>query len=327
MSKVTVWLKDEINCVILGLSPEQHENLYDKFGYKTKNYFFNPRYKLGVWDGKLRFYNKSGSTYIYLLNKIIPQLMKWKCDIELKDDRKSIIVTPELVNENMFAHIKNEHGDPYKLRWYQVEALNAVLTHNGGIMKAGTGAGKTIIGAALSKTYENLGLKTITIVPSKSLVTQSSLDYKMWGLDCGQYCGDIKELGHTHMVTTWQSLQNVPTILKDYDVVNVDECLSENTMISIPGGAIKIKDMKKGDKIYSVNPDMSVREDEVVKVHINLKQSNSHKMFRLEGENGEILEVTGNHKVLTKDGMVQVYDLSEGDEILDNFINSNVIPT
>lgn len=224
MRRVTVWLKDEINCLIMGLEDEHADILVKQFAFKAKNYFFNPKYKLGVWDGNINFFHKTGQTSIYLLADIIPRLRKWKYDIELKDDRKAVPVQPALVDENIFADKFNEHGEPYKLRWYQVESVNAVVQNGGGIMIAGTGAGKTLISATITKLYGDLGLRVITIVPSTNLVQQSADDFKRWGIDCGQYCGDIKELDKIHMVTTWQSLQNVPQLLKKFDVVIVDEC-------------------------------------------------------------------------------------------------------
>jgi len=231
MTELTIIIKDEINCNLIGISSEHNDILYNQFGLKINNWFFNPKVKLGVWDGKIRLYSSTGKTYVYLLEQIVPRLLKWKYDVRLQDNRKSDMLDMDPISADIFSHVKNEHGDPYILRPYQVEAVNAVLHSNGGIIIAGTGAGKTLIGASIAKSYEEHDLKTITIVPSKTLVFQSAEDYKMWGLDCGQYCGDIKELGHQHMVTTWQSLQNVPTILKDYDVVNVDECHGAKAMV------------------------------------------------------------------------------------------------
>ena len=68
-----------------------------------------------------------------------------------------------------------------------------------------TGAGKTIMTAALSWHIEPYG-RSIVIVPNKSLVTQTEKDYKNLGLDVGVYFGDRKELGKTHTICTWQSL-------------------------------------------------------------------------------------------------------------------------
>jgi superfamily II DNA or RNA helicase len=44
------------------------------------------------------------------------------------------------------------------------------------------------------------------IVPNKSLVVQTEEDYINLGLDVGVYFGDRKELGRTHTICTWQSL-------------------------------------------------------------------------------------------------------------------------
>jgi superfamily II DNA or RNA helicase len=68
-----------------------------------------------------------------------------------------------------------------------------------------TGAGKTIMTAALSASVQHLG-RSIVIVPNKSLVTQTEADYKTMGLDVGVYFGDRKEFGRTHTICTWQSL-------------------------------------------------------------------------------------------------------------------------
>lgn len=142
MNTATIWLKDEINCVVMGLSEEHNEYFHNKFAYHAKNYFFNPKYKLGIWDGKIRFYSRTGVTYLYLVKTILKKLRRWGYEIKLKDDRKAVYVEPPIVDEKIFADILNEHGDPYLLRWYQVAALNSVIPNGGGIMIAGTGAGK-----------------------------------------------------------------------------------------------------------------------------------------------------------------------------------------
>jgi superfamily II DNA or RNA helicase len=63
----------------------------------------------------------------------------------------------------------------------------------------------TIITAALSRTVEPYG-RSLVIVPNKDLVRQTEADYINLGLDVGVYYGDRKELGRTHTICTWQSL-------------------------------------------------------------------------------------------------------------------------
>ena len=90
-------------------------------------------------------------------------------------------------------------------RDYQVEIINNFLQNPQSIQEIATGAGKTIMTAALSKSIEQYG-RSIVIVPNKSLVTQTEADYKNLGLDVGVYFGDRKEFGRTHTICTWQSL-------------------------------------------------------------------------------------------------------------------------
>jgi superfamily II DNA or RNA helicase len=55
----------------------------------------------------------------------------------------------------------------------------------------------------------------LVIVPNKSLVVQTEEDYINLGLDVGVYFGDRKELGKTHTICTWQSLNVLDK--KSYD--------------------------------------------------------------------------------------------------------------
>ena len=116
----------------------------------------------------------------------------------------------ERVTEDTFAHLNwgkghPMEGQPIKLRDYQVEIVNNFLENPQSIQEIATGAGKTIMTAALSQRCEAHG-RTIVIVPNKSLVTQTEKDYRGLGLDVGVYFGDRKELGKTHTICTWQSL-------------------------------------------------------------------------------------------------------------------------
>ena len=117
------------------------------------------------------------------------------------------------IDTDSFSHITwpkghPAEGKPIELRDYQVEILNNFLANPQSIQEVATGAGKTIMTAALSHSVEKYG-RTIVIVPNKSLVTQTEVDYRNLGLDVGVYFGDRKEAGHTHTICTWQSLNSL----------------------------------------------------------------------------------------------------------------------
>ena len=225
MSKVCkIILVDEVNCACVGLSRDHYAYFYEKYGIHTENYFFSPKYQLGAWDGKIRYFHKTGKTYITLLDEIVPMIANLGYDIELQDKRKSLPVTPPPIGEDFFSHIVNADGEPWKVRDYQVDMVNALLQNGNGIGIAGTGAGKTSMCAALALTYERAGgLRSIIIVPDTTLNDQTRKSYASFGLDVGEFSGNTKDLNHKHVVATWQTLQNNPQVMTEFQMVIVDE--------------------------------------------------------------------------------------------------------
>ena len=57
--------------------------------------------------------------------------------------------------------------------------------------------------------------RSLVIVPNKDLVKQTLEDYELLGLDVGVYFGDKKEIGKTHTICTWQSLNIMQKRFKD----------------------------------------------------------------------------------------------------------------
>lgn len=222
--KILLHIRDEISCVITGLHKDHNKELQDKFGIHEQGYFHNPRYKLGQWDGKYKFFKWTGETYLYLLPHIIPLVKTWGYDVEIKDDRVKVKMPQIQIDGSEFSHIISEWGEPVNLRDYQVRCVNSVLKTNGGIMLACTGAGKTLCSASICNAYGKQGYRSIVIVPSDNLVNQSYKDFVLWGLDVGQLSGRMKDFDHPHVIATWQTLQNYPHVLSDRDVVIVDEC-------------------------------------------------------------------------------------------------------
>ena len=165
----------------------------------------------GRWDGKVSYFQLGGSTYINLLPQIIPVLDEMKYEIDV-DDQREYNTKFEFteVTDKAFAHKTwpKGHpvaGEPIVLRDYQVEIINNFLSNPQSLQEIATGAGKTLVTAALSSITEQYG-RSIVIVPNKSLVTQTEEDYINLGLDVGVFYGDRKEFGHTHTICTWQSL-------------------------------------------------------------------------------------------------------------------------
>ena len=52
------------------------EALYQKFGVPANNFWFDKRYKAGVWDGKIRFIKRDGTFANGILADIVEYLKK-----------------------------------------------------------------------------------------------------------------------------------------------------------------------------------------------------------------------------------------------------------
>lgn len=204
-------IKDEVNVKIEGLALGDRKTLVNKFKFEIPGARYQPSVRLGRWDGKVAFFQLGGSTYINLLPGILEYLDKEGYNIDVEDTRTySTNFSFDKITEDSFSHKiwpkGHEHaGDPIMLRDYQIEIINRFLSNTQCIQEVATGAGKTIITAVLSKIVESYG-RSIIIVPNKSLVTQTEVDYINLGLDVGVYFGDRKEFGKTHTICTWQSL-------------------------------------------------------------------------------------------------------------------------
>jgi superfamily II DNA or RNA helicase len=103
-----------------------------------------------------------------------------------------------------------------EFRDYQPEIINRFFANPQCVQEVATGAGKTVITAALADAVSAYG-RSIVIVPNKSLVTQTEEDFVNMQLDVGVYFGDRKEYNRTHTICTWQSLNNLLKNTKSYE--------------------------------------------------------------------------------------------------------------
>jgi len=211
MKPCILHVKDEVNVKIEGLDLDMRRKLSNQFKYEIPGARYMPAVRLGRWDGKQAYFQMGGSTYINLLPEILPMLVSAGYEPSLNDTREYNIDYPlQPVDANTYADRTwpKGHpvaGEPIVLRDYQIETINKFVENPQCIQEVATGAGKTLMTAALSERCEVHG-RTIIVVPNKSLVTQTEADYINMGLDVGVFFGDRKEFGRTHTICTWQSL-------------------------------------------------------------------------------------------------------------------------
>ena len=215
-------IHDEVNLKVEGLSVDVRRKIANKLKFQVPYARYLPQYKLGRWDGTVGFFGLGGSGYINHLDIILQVLHEQGVEVaDIEDNRQKHNLKFSKIDANYFASRSwpkghPAEGEPIVLRDYQVEVVNNFLENPQALQEVATGAGKTIITAVLSHITEKLG-RTLVIVPNKSLVTQTEEDYVNCGLDVGVYFGDRKELGRTHTICTWQSLNILDKKSKNYE--------------------------------------------------------------------------------------------------------------
>lgn len=221
MKKTVLEIVDEVNCRFHNLDINTRRKLVDEVSFFLPYARHTPAFKLGRWDGRVRFCDIGGRSYINLLDRLLPIVQNQGYDVELVDNRVPRQFQFEAVVEDSYSHVvwpvgHNNAGEPIVLRDYQVEVINQFLANPQGVQEVSTGAGKTLVTAILSHKIEPYG-RSIVIVPSKQLVVQTEEDYINLGLDVGVFFGDRKEYNKTHTICTWQSLEALNKKSKDFD--------------------------------------------------------------------------------------------------------------
>ena len=238
MAKCVLEIRDEVNVRFTGLDVKTRRKISDACKYFLPYAYHMPAYKLGRWDGCVRYCDIGGRTYFHLLDKLVPIVTDEGYDIEIKDMRKKWDFNFEQVTQTSYDHVAwpKKHpaeGTPVILRDYQVDIVNKFLENTQCLQEIATGAGKTLITAVLSHKCEPYG-RTIVIVPNKDLVVQTEKDYKNLGLDVGVLFGDRKEYDKKHTICTWQSLSIMEKKSKKYEAdFPIDEFLEDVACIMV----------------------------------------------------------------------------------------------
>jgi len=221
MGKCVLEIRDEVNVRFTGLDVKTRRKISDEVKYFLPYAYHMPAYKLGRWDGCVRFCDIGGRTYFNLLDKLLPIVTADGYEVEIKDARQKWDFAFTKVEKDSYSHVvwpkgHPVEGQPIELRNYQVDAVNRFLDNPQCLQEIATGAGKTLITAVLSHKCQAYG-RTIVIVPNKDLVVQTEKDYKNLGLDVGVLYGDRKEYDKTHTICTWQSLSILEKKSKNYE--------------------------------------------------------------------------------------------------------------
>ena len=182
--------------------------LSEYFSFKPEGYQFSPKYKARIWDGTIRMFQPMRPVlYVGLYG----HLKKFCKDRDYVLDAPASIGELEVVADGYIAELCKEINCKFTARDYQEEYIINAIQQRRSLSLSPTSSGKSLIIYLLQQHYyQSLGLRTLIIVPTISLVHQMSGDFVDYGCDESLIYkiqgGVDKNTKAPIVISTWQSL-------------------------------------------------------------------------------------------------------------------------
>ena len=215
--KMYIYKKNEVYLILKDLDQSTLQELTSYFTFEVPGAKFMPMVRNRMWDGKIKLFSPtSGEIYVGLL----PYIKKF-CD----NNNISYILEEGVKNENIVDREMVEgfasslkpksKGKLLKIRDYQIDALQHAISTNRALLVSPTASGKSLIIYFLIRFYHIMGLKTLILVPTTSLVEQMYSDFTDYGWNTQSHCQKIyqgydKNVTKDVVISTWQSLYKMP---------------------------------------------------------------------------------------------------------------------
>ena len=194
-------------------------DISEHFTFFADNYKFMQRYKIGMWDGKIRLLNLlTGRIYVGLLPRVLEvcKSLDYKVVFENIDD-----FTPNSITKSDLEDWVKTLNLPFSPRDYQMKSLHDMVKNKRMVVLSPTGSGKSLIIYMFIRWFlsEYPNDKLMLVVPNVSLVHQIYYDFEeyssenLWDVEkfCQKiYSGQDKAFESNIIITTWQSIYKLP---------------------------------------------------------------------------------------------------------------------
>jgi superfamily II DNA or RNA helicase len=206
------------------------------FTFEVPGAKYSPKFKMKVWDGKIKLLSiYKRRLYVGLLDMLCQKLTSLGYTYEVLFETVDTTITPEVVAEHVKSlNLKTQDKD-LVLRDYQYVAVHAALKYRRRTLLSPTASGKSALIYILVRWFLENDMRVLVIVPSTSLIYQMIGDFDdysqadEWNAEKNCHVimsGKSKITNKDVTVSTWQSLQNEKVSeewLNGYDAVIVDE--------------------------------------------------------------------------------------------------------
>ena len=228
---ITIEKKNE---VFLKVEGEQHihKELSEHFQFEVPGAKFMPQYRRRVWDGKIRLYSPgTGEIYVGLYDYLTEYLDGKGYEYTIKDSKYFGLPNDEeeYVSPESVANFVRSLGLPFKIRDYQLKALFTAIKQRRKLLLSPTGSGKSLIIYGLVRWHIKAEREILIIVPTVSLVSQLTQDFKDYGWKADSYVhqimgGQERYVEAPVVISTWQSIYKEPKkFFERFDVIIGDE--------------------------------------------------------------------------------------------------------
>lgn len=231
MANITIKPKDQVHCRVdadVGIMQE----LSDYFTFEQPGARFMPQYRAKLWDGKVRLYSMFTQE---LYTGLIPYVGAFAA-LNNYTVENTIPAEPDPYLD-VGQYLENlklmGHGKPIEIRDYQIDAIQHAIFNKRCLLLSPTGSGKSLIIYGIMRHHLEKGRSQLILVPTTSLVEQLYTDFQDYSSANGfkvsehihrVYAGKDKEADYPIIISTWQSLYQLPKkYFERFDVVYGDE--------------------------------------------------------------------------------------------------------
>ena len=204
----------KVNEVYLELEVDEDvsRELSDYFTFEVPGAKFMPQFRNRMWDGKIRLFSPhNGRIYVGLLPYIKEYCTKKSIEYTLE---KGVENDRNVIRENVREFAESlrptSRGKSIQFRDYQIDAIHHAIQSNRCLLLSPTASGKSLIIYTLIRYYNMMGLKTLILVPTTSLVEQMYSDFIDYGWKDEYihrvYAGLDKGSKKPVVISTWQSI-------------------------------------------------------------------------------------------------------------------------
>ena len=192
--------------------------LQDQFSFFVPGYKFQPKYKYGLWDGKIRLYNvKTRTLPAGLFHELLSFSKENNYSIEIHEDSLPFEISDAKYDLDIPLF---SHGEEITLRDYQENAINYAIQNRRCILLSPTGSGKSLNLYALFRYFKDE--KFLIVTPTTSLVEQLYSDFEEYSSKDPSfdvtpetvhriYSGHDKNNDTARaFISTWQSIYQLP---------------------------------------------------------------------------------------------------------------------